>query len=219
MKDLLKKLLSIPTERINHPVFGPFILSWIAFNWEAIAYFFFHKQDMKEKIDYISQRYNNSIYLIWLPLASMLIYKLILPYLSSIIGYMLKLSNKISDKVDTKNLELSRKREVEEVKHEINMEILEEQHREQKSINHEREELLKQLKDKDRTIQEERDRYAELNNLASEDQRKMADNFQEERDTHRATIKTLRENLDQVKKQLDVYQKDEINRMLGDIPS
>jgi hypothetical protein len=158
VKDFLNKILVIPGERISHPIFGPFILSWIAFNWEALAYFIFHDQNMKDKIDYLSQRYNNEYYLLVFPIISTLIYKVVLPYVSTVITYLLRKSTEFNSNEKKLHLKNLNDQEEEEIRRIVQLEDLKIQLKEQVNNKGEIEGLLKQLEDRDALIERERDR-------------------------------------------------------------
>jgi hypothetical protein len=188
VKDFLNKILSIPSERISHPILGPFILSWIAFNWEALAYFFFYDQNMKDKIDYISQRYNNQHYLLVLPIISTFIYKLVLPYVSTGIAYLLRKSADFNSKEKRLHLEKLREQEEEDIKRKVYLEDLQIKLKEQLNNKGEIEGLIKQIEDRDALIQRERDR-SEMQSI----EHKRSLEFMEK--TYISEINTLKSNL------------------------
>ncbi|HGY2353383.1 TPA: hypothetical protein ACNVQT_002281 [Citrobacter farmeri] len=54
IKEYLSSTINTASQRISNPVFGAFSLSWCAFNWKSILYFFLSDSGIIDKIAYIS---------------------------------------------------------------------------------------------------------------------------------------------------------------------
>ncbi len=80
-----KSINSILYERISSPFFGTLIISWLLWNWKIVyTTFIVSSEDIgQNKIDYIVSNFNDSNYLIWLPLASTIILLTVIPFVSN----------------------------------------------------------------------------------------------------------------------------------------
>lgn len=100
---LTSSLTETSEQRINNPLYGAFIFSWIAFNWKAIAIFFFSERGIYLKIDDIHAVTNiNS--LLYNPLKMTLVLVLIVPVLNAIyalFNVIIKASHNFSDVYDS----------------------------------------------------------------------------------------------------------------------
>lgn len=87
MFDELKKSISaLLYERTTSPLFGTLIVSWSLWNWKVLYLTFFISENKligKNKIEYISENYNDSFNLLWFPLISTAILITLIPYLSN----------------------------------------------------------------------------------------------------------------------------------------
>jgi hypothetical protein len=103
MTELRKSINAILYQRVTSPLFGTFLASWIVWNWKIIYTTFFIDEDkiIKNKIDYIVENFNDSLYLVWYPLLSTLILLTLIPFLSNA-AYWLNLKFE-KWKVDSKN--------------------------------------------------------------------------------------------------------------------
>lgn len=57
IKELLASLKKTSTERISNPLYGVFILTWLAFNWESVAILLFSDLNMQERVRFINSAY------------------------------------------------------------------------------------------------------------------------------------------------------------------
>jgi len=113
---------------------------------------------MKDKIDYLSQRYNNECYLLVFPIISTLIYKVVLPYVSTGIAYLLRKSAEFNSEEKRLHLKNLKDQEEEEIRRNVQLEDLKIRLKEQLNNKGEIEGLVKQLEDRDALIERERDR-------------------------------------------------------------
>lgn len=81
MKDIFLSVFKTSEERLKNPFIGTFIISFIAFNWKAIAVFFLSNLTVEERINSISSDYSNICNLLIYPLLISLIYIVVIPYL------------------------------------------------------------------------------------------------------------------------------------------
>jgi hypothetical protein len=87
MFDELKKSISaLLYERTTSPLFGTLVVSWSVWNWKIIYLTFFISENKligKNKIEYISENYNDNCNLYWFPLISTAILITLIPFISN----------------------------------------------------------------------------------------------------------------------------------------
>ena len=85
MDEIRKSIGSILYERVTSPLYGAFLFSWIACNWEIIYLTFFISENTIaiNKIDYILQHYMGLSNLLLLPIAYTIILVAIIPFISN----------------------------------------------------------------------------------------------------------------------------------------
>lgn len=101
MKDFVSGIFKSSQERIKHPFVFSFLLSWIVFNWAAIAILLFSKTEIEERVIYIIDYYGHINNTLLYPLFLSLIYMLILPYFSWGIDIFVQFGKKKHKKVIT----------------------------------------------------------------------------------------------------------------------
>jgi len=58
VKEIIASIRKTSTERISNPFYGVFILTWLAFNWEAVAILLFSDLPMQERVRFINSAYS-----------------------------------------------------------------------------------------------------------------------------------------------------------------
>lgn len=58
IKEIVASLRKTSTERISNPFYGVFIMTWLAFNWEAVAIILFSDLPMQERVRFINSAYS-----------------------------------------------------------------------------------------------------------------------------------------------------------------
>jgi len=56
--EIFQSLKKTSTERISNPFYGVMIITWLAFNWEAVAILFFSDMKMDERVRFINSAYS-----------------------------------------------------------------------------------------------------------------------------------------------------------------
>ena len=56
--EIIQSLKKTSTERISNPFYGVLIISWLAFNWEAVAILLFSDLKMEERVRFINSAYS-----------------------------------------------------------------------------------------------------------------------------------------------------------------
>ncbi|WP_458038792.1 hypothetical protein [Pantoea ananatis] len=56
--EILQSLKKTSTERISNPFYGVLIITWLAFNWEAVAILLFSDLKMEERVRFINSAYS-----------------------------------------------------------------------------------------------------------------------------------------------------------------
>lgn len=77
IKELFASLKKTSTDRISNPFYGVFIVTWLVFNWEAVAILVFSDLHMQERVRFINSAYP-LMYLY--PLLSSIVLTLLLPW-------------------------------------------------------------------------------------------------------------------------------------------
>lgn len=77
LKEIIASLRKTSTERISNPFYGVFILTWLVFNWEAVAILLFSDLPMQERVRFINSAYSLTFFY---PLASAVFLTFALPW-------------------------------------------------------------------------------------------------------------------------------------------
>ncbi|WP_278380530.1 hypothetical protein [Chryseobacterium arthrosphaerae] len=106
VKDGLSKVISdtsdIVIDRFKNPYIIAFSISWVAFNWKAIAFFIFSKGNVEYKILTIKQEYSDIWHYFYYPLASAIVFLFLVPYLNQLNEWFLMFSiKKRADYINT----------------------------------------------------------------------------------------------------------------------
>ncbi|EIU7615569.1 hypothetical protein L3I75_004553 [Vibrio vulnificus] len=72
-------------QRLSNPLLGSFSISWVFFNWKAIAFLLFSEQSIENKLKVIESDYSSLNYVLWFPLASSIVLTIALPWVSLLI--------------------------------------------------------------------------------------------------------------------------------------
>ena len=85
IEEFRNSIRSILYERVNSPLFGTLIVSWVVWNWKIIYLTIFISEDKIEgtRIDYILTNYANLNNIVWFPLLSTVALILIIPFVST----------------------------------------------------------------------------------------------------------------------------------------
>jgi len=84
IKDIIQSLKKTSTERITNPFYGVMIITWLAFNWEAVTILFFSEMNIDARIKFIKVNYPLSIFF---PLIVSIILTFLLPWCTEKITY------------------------------------------------------------------------------------------------------------------------------------
>lgn len=153
MKEIFQSLFESTNDRLKNPIIGSFIISWIIFNWRAIAFFFFSNKNIEYKIEHINLNYSNFNNLFLFPIITSLIYITIFPYVLMTLDKLISLAVK-TRKNSVKDLiifDLKNKQKIAEEESEL--ENIKASFRDKKDLNYRIEILTNQIDEKDKIIQ------------------------------------------------------------------
>ena len=90
MKEFISNLFKVSNERLKNPLLFSFLITWIVFNWRAIFTFLLSDKKIENRIDYISENFNEIQYTLYYPLIFSVGYVLILPYFTWLIEVLVQ---------------------------------------------------------------------------------------------------------------------------------
>ncbi len=154
MKELIKTLLTTPTERLKNPFIGTFIFALMALNWRPILYMSSSKSTILERITYIDKNFISIYNQLWLPLLLAIFYIVALPYLTLLFERLTRKAV-IDRKENQLSLKLSDlKSNQKTAEQESILENIKANYRDKADLNKQIEELNKKLKNNNITIKE-----------------------------------------------------------------
>lgn len=159
MKEVFESILQSAKDRVTNPILGAFVISWLIFNWDAIACFLYSTEDIEYRIS-CAKEYTNLTKLLCYPLTSAIVLNVGFPFISYGLEKLLS-TNKvrrkslvIEEQISLLDVELrreSKKSEIEKIK-------LEKSQFEEERLSNENEKLLEE---KDAEIQILKDKLSE----------------------------------------------------------
>lgn len=163
MKNFIDNILKTTKERISNPIFGTFMISWVAFNWKPIIFLMLSELKIQSRIKYIDNNFSDIYNLLFFPFIATIVYILVIPYLNLLFDYLLEYSRVKRNIITVSKQKLFIQNKKELAIEEIKLEEAQADFKERESKNKYVEELQKSLEDKDKQIQDERKRYNDLN--------------------------------------------------------
>ncbi|MGE6559590.1 hypothetical protein ACQKEC_14525 [Serratia marcescens] len=163
LTDAVKKTL---VDRINTPLFGFVILSWLSFNWPDIATLLLSKKDIQERINTINL--NSDL------LGHSLLYPLILGYLLSVIFPYAQWTVSYLQRVAQRLLNSNNER-IEQQEHNLTKKLAKLRAEAEGALEIEKIEIKNTIADKEIAIAQKKANLAELNDAYADIQKKVSD--------------------------------------------
>lgn len=92
--DSVKKTL---IDRINTPLFGFIVLSWVVFNWELLLTVIFSKQMISSRIAFVKSSYYYPFKMFIYPAIYGFLLSVAFPYLQFVVSFLQRLAQKLND--------------------------------------------------------------------------------------------------------------------------
>lgn len=207
MKEFIQTIYSTSKERLNNPITGTFIISWIILNWRPIMFMAISDKKIEDKIAYIDLHFCSSAQLYWYSLCVVPIYVLIIPYASLLFEYILEFARK-----ERNLIAVSKQIQVIENKKEIAIEELKLEEaqiefKERKNVHELIEDLKKTIIVKDGELQIERERFSDLRDKTKEESAYLHNRFQEDRKEFKMKIQMLQQENEVLTRELNQLDK------------
>ncbi|TDE03241.1 hypothetical protein [Flavobacterium hiemivividum] len=90
MKEFISNLFNVSNERLKNPLIFSFLLSWLAFNWRPIFTLLLSDKKIEDRINYISENFNEIQFNLFYPLIFSFGYVLLLPYITWLIEVLVQ---------------------------------------------------------------------------------------------------------------------------------
>jgi predicted protein tyrosine phosphatase len=105
MNEIVRSWLKDNQFKINSPIFGAFVSSWVLFNWDRFLLLFWGEGQLAARLKIFQDTTNFSDYeFFWYPFALTLFYVFLFPYINTftqyLSGHAAKLSHKIAVNID-----------------------------------------------------------------------------------------------------------------------
>lgn len=202
MRELLHSVISTSKDRISNPIIGTFIISWIVFNWKSLLFILISNQKIEDKILYIESNFYSIKNLLIFPLTAVIIYVVILPYVTLLFEYVLEFS-----RIKRNYILISKQKQIIINKNELAIEeiMLEEnliKYRERNNENKLLEALEKSIEVKEEQLSVERQRNNVLSRKMKEESSYLNKRFQEDKKEFEILIKSLKEENNLLKENL-----------------
>lgn len=207
MKEFVQTIYSTSKERLNNPITGTFIISWIILNWRPIMFMAISDKKIEDKIVYIDLHFCGSSQLYWYSLCVVPIYVLIIPYTSLLFEYILEFARK-----ERNLIAVSKQIQVIENKKEIAIEELKLEEaqiefKERKNVHGLIEDLKRAIIVKDEELQIERERFSDLRDKTKEESVYLHSRFQEDRKEFKMKIQMLQKENEVLTRELNQLDK------------
>lgn len=161
-KKLINSIFESSNERLRNPFISSFIFTALILNWKTILVIVFSDLNMIERINYVSINYNNVYDCLVLPLFFALFYVIVLPYLMQFFSYAVKKAknNQIKGFYEEETFKLSQRANL--VRGQVELERIKADSKELTDLNEQIESLKKSNSEKDELLKELRNKFQDL---------------------------------------------------------
>ncbi|HCO0302163.1 TPA: hypothetical protein N7D69_003667, partial [Escherichia coli] len=99
IRDIYASFRQTSLERVKSPFLGPFVFSWLGFNWQMLAVIFFSTKSIEERLSLINKSFDVGDY-IFAPICTTALIVIILPRFNKFITW-------VQDKPNSDTVEMS----------------------------------------------------------------------------------------------------------------
>ncbi|MDB4835353.1 hypothetical protein OAH12_02080 [Cyclobacteriaceae bacterium] len=123
MKEIVNNIIDATKDRLKNPFIGAYLISWSTWNWKILAYLFFSKETIEERLHSLPSYEYNSWQTWGVPLIITLTYLLGIPYFLWFVEWVIVESKNMRKNMESAHRENVAKNKLKQVKAETALEV------------------------------------------------------------------------------------------------